>query len=115
MNFDLVLHVDSNDAAILRMALRNAANYRAALPDETFRLCLVANAAAVHLFTREHEVFEKEARGLHEAGMRFAICQNALNEQNVARERLWDFCEVVPAGLVEIVRLQRLGFAYIKP
>lgn len=115
MNFDLVLHVDSNDPAILRMALRNAANYIAALPDRTFRICLVANAAAVHLFTREHEVFEREGRLLHESGMRFAICANTLNEQNVAREKLWDFCEIVSAGLVEIVRLQRQGYAYIKP
>ena len=28
---------------------------------------------------------------------------------------LIDGCEVVPAGIVELIRLQQEGFAYIKP
>ncbi|MDE5878854.1 MAG: DsrE family protein, partial [Desulfovibrio sp.] len=48
-------------------------------------------------------------------GVRFKICANALAENGIAHERLWPGCQVVPAGLVEVVRLQREGFAYIKP
>ena len=34
---------------------------------------------------------------------------------NVAPADLWEGCEVVPAGVVEIVKLQREGFAYLRP
>lgn len=43
MNYNLVLHVDSDAPEILSLAFSNAANYRAALPNEDFRMVLVAN------------------------------------------------------------------------
>ena len=68
MNYDVVLHLDSNDPAKMRLVLRNAANYL-----------------------------------------------TALAEHGIDPARVWPECEIVPAGLVEVVRLQREGFAYIKP
>ena len=53
MNYNLVLHVDSDAPEILSLAFSNAANYRAALPNEDFRMVLVANGPAVKRFTRE--------------------------------------------------------------
>ena len=41
MNYNLVLHVDSDAPEILSLAFSNAANYRAALPNEDFRMVLV--------------------------------------------------------------------------
>ena len=38
MNYDLCLHIDSKDPAILRLVLRNAANYIKALPEERFQI-----------------------------------------------------------------------------
>lgn len=43
------------------------------------------------------------------------LCNNALNKFGIDREHLWNSASVVPAGVVELVRLQREGFAYIKP
>ena len=77
MNYDLCLHIDSNDPAMLRLVLKNAANYIKGLPGENFQL---------------------------------AVADNSIDDS-----RLWQGCTVVPAGLVEVVRLQRAGFAYIKP
>ena len=47
--------------------------------------------------------------------MRVMLCANALADTKIDHARLWPGCSVVPAGLVEVVRLQREGFAYIKP
>ena len=54
MNYDLCLHIDSNDPAMLRLVLKNAANYIKGLPGEKFQLAVVANGPAVILFTDEH-------------------------------------------------------------
>ena len=54
--------------------------------------------------------FAKEAALLKERGARFKICANALAEHGIDPARVWPECEIVPAGLVEVVRLQREGF-----
>lgn len=115
MNYDLCLHIDSQEASMLRLVLKNAANYFKALPDERFQLIVVANGPGVTHFTRENEESRRVAAPLQEQGMRILVCANALADNKIEHSSLWQGCEVVPAGLVEVVRLQREGFAYIKP
>ncbi len=115
MNYDLCLHIDSSEPATLQLVLKNAANYRNALPGESFHLVVVANGPAVKLFTDEHTELREQAVPLMQQGLEIRLCANALADNRIESSRLWQGCEVVPAGLVEVVRLQREGFAYIKP
>lgn len=115
MNYDLCLHMDSKDPAILRLVLRNAANYIKALPEERFQLVVVANGPAVTHFVKSNEEFRAIAAPLQDQGLRILLCANALEDNHIDHADIWPGCDVVPAGLVEIVRLQREGFAYIKP
>jgi hypothetical protein len=48
-------------------------------------------------------------------GAAVKVCNNALTHFGLDPDRLCPGCEVVPAGVVEIVELQRKGFAYVKP
>ena len=43
MSYDLCLHVDANDPAVLAFAFVNARNYMNGLPGKEFQLVLVAN------------------------------------------------------------------------
>lgn len=115
MDYNLVLHIDSKDAAILQLLLRNAANYLGALPNESFELVIVANGPAVLQFLKAEGSLEEKSAELATKGVKFRLCANALKDNGIKREELWPFCGVVPAGLVEIVRLQKEGYAYIKP
>ena len=115
MNYDIVLHVDADDPKTLMLAFANAANYKASLPGETFRMALVANGPSAKLFTSDHADLAERGENLLEQGLSIRLCNNALNAFVPDRSRLWPGLEVVPAGIVEIVRLQREGFAYIKP
>lgn len=113
--YDVVLHLDSADPAMLRLVMRNAMNYLNALPQEDFDLQIVANGGGVTHFTLEHEDLRDLVKPVAERGATVKLCANALAEHNISADELWLECTVVPAGLVEIVRLQRAGFAYIKP
>ena len=62
MNYDLCLHIDSNEPAILKLVLKNAANYIKGLPGQRFQLVVVANGPAVTHFTRKNEEFRAMAR-----------------------------------------------------
>lgn len=114
MNYNVVMHIDSGEPDRFRLVARNCANYLSALPDEKFEIAVVANAGAASLFVG-HDELRVLAEPLMAQGVRFKICANALREQNIDPVRLWPGCLVVPAGLVEIVKLQRAGYAYIKP
>ncbi|MDE5831596.1 MAG: DsrE family protein [Desulfovibrio sp.] len=114
-NYDVLLHLDNREDSAFKLVARNAQNYLNALPDEKFGLIVVANAGAVNLFTLAREDLRALATPLVARGVRFLLCANALAENKIDRDRVWPECEVVPAGLVEIVRLQRAGYAYVKP
>ena len=114
-NYDLCVHVDQNDPGLLGLALNNIANYMAALPGETFRVRLVANGPAVQLFKSGATPHDARIAELAAKGVTFALCANALKAFSVDKQALVSGCEVVPAGVVELVQLQRAGFAYIKP
>lgn len=115
MNTDLLLHVDSDEPAVLKLAFANAANYANALPGEKPRMVLVANGPAVKLFTSQHSELAARGRELADMGLDIRLCANALKGNDISRDALWPVCHVVPAGMVELVRLQREGFAYVKP
>ena len=115
MNYDLCLHIDSNDPALGKLVMKNANNYRNALPGETFELVIVANGPGVVQFTTKNTELHEIGKPLMEKGVKILLCQNALNDNGLTSGDMWPGTTVVPAGLVEVVRLQREGYAYIKP
>ena len=88
MFYDLLVHVD--------------------LPDES-RFVMASFLARKD--NAQTEAIEK----LAQAGVSFRVCANAMKKVPITKEDLLPCVEVVPAGVVEIVRLQREDFAYIKP
>lgn len=113
--YDLLLHVDKPDGSI-NIAFSNAVNYAAALPEEEFNMVLVVNSKAVTQLVRDHADLNREKmRQAAKSGLSIKVCRNALKDNNVSPEALCEECEVVPAGIVEIVDKQRLGYAYVKP
>lgn len=115
MNYDIIIHVDDNDPKRMNLAFNNFANYKAALPGESFRAVLLVNGPAAQLLTRANAELAARAAQLSADGLAVRVCNNALKAFGVDAAELWEQCEVVPAGVVEIVKLQREGFAYIRP
>ena len=48
-------------------------------------------------------------------GASVMVCGNALKAYEMDNSELWPDIEVVSNGIVEIVRLQNDGMAYVKP
>lgn len=45
----------------------------------------------------------------------FHACNNAMKANNIHEEDLPKNVEMVPAGVLDLIRLQHTGYAYIKP
>ncbi|SCU74438.1 conserved exported hypothetical protein [Cupriavidus necator] len=60
--------------------------------------------------------FDGPVGALASAGVEFRVCRNTLTARKIAESSLLMEAKVVPAGVVEIARLQaEEGYAYIKP
>lgn len=115
MDHNLVFHVDQAEEHVLTLAFTNALNYKKALPAEKFDMVLVANGPAVTLFCQQEGPLREKAQELLALGLSIRLCQNALEKFHVPVENLWEGTSIVPAGIVELVYLQKQGYAYIKP
>ena len=113
MNYDAVFHIDLEDYNILNIAISNIDNYYKAIQEKKANVVLLFNGAAVNLLRKENLLLELTE--LQNKGLVIRVCQNALNKFSLTKEMLLNGIEVVPAGIVELVRLQNEHYAYIKP
>ncbi len=113
MHYDAVFHVDQ-DAVKLEMALTNITNYFEGLAHEQFTAVLLVNGPAIKLMGRE-DSRARQLADLAARGLSVRVCRNALRHFDLTPEWLNPVCHIVPAGIIELVDLQRQGFAYIKP
>lgn len=112
----VVFHLDLDQPERLVLGMENIKNLFKEVPAELCRVDVVANGKAVTLF-RNDKVGERasDMTGLHKLGVRFKMCSNALARNKIEKTDLFDVCEIVPAGILELINLQQQGFAYVKP
>ena len=110
----VVFHLDLDEEKILRIALTNMENLRAAKPEA--RINLVVNGPAVKLFRLDaEEEFLNRIKGLLRQDVMIFVCQNALRAFDIPEDDLCPGCAPIPAGVVALIKLQQQGCAYIKP
>lgn len=110
----VVFHLDLDEEKILRIALTNMENLRAAKPEA--RINLVVNGPAVRLFRADFDAqYLERVKGLVAGGVTVLVCQNALRAFDIAEDDLCPGCSPIPAGVVALIKLQQQGCAYIKP
>ena len=112
--YDLVLHVDKVDGS-LSIAFTNAINYARALPNDSYNMVLVVNSRAVTQLVASNVEIKGALEEALAHGLSVRVCQNALAATGTDPKSLYPQCQIVPAGLVELVNLQRAGYAYVKP
>ncbi|WP_432736299.1 DsrE family protein [Maridesulfovibrio sp. FT414] len=116
MSYKVVFHIDWDDDQTLRMGLANMINLLNDGDSSGSEIHMVANGHAVRLFRKEfaegnmHQIEE-----LNSKGVRFCLCNNSMNKFNYKKQDMLDACEIVPAGVAELCKLQASGCAYIKP
>ena len=116
MKIKISFHVNRDEEEALLIALNNMENLLKDVQNEEAAVHLVANGTAVKLFQRERAgQYASRIESLFGKGVHFSVCNNSLNSLGIKPEDLLDFCHVVPAGILEIIRLQADGCAYVKP
>lgn len=116
MTYKAVFHMDLNDENLFNLGLNNVTNLLLAIPEHDHELIMLFNGPAVSLMAWDDCLpFLERIKDLHAKGVRFQVCQNALEKFEVTTENLIEEAEIIPAGIVVLIDLQNAGFSYIKP
>ncbi|NJE00126.1 hypothetical protein E3E26_10115 [Thermococcus sp. LS1] len=111
----VVFHLDLDDTPTLMLALKFINNLFKDVGQENAEVAVLANAFAVKLFVKDSNTkFKEQLENLHNWGVKFYVCNNALNTHCIDKSAIFEFCEIVPAGITKLIELQKEGYAYVK-
>ncbi|MBL8288835.1 MAG: DsrE family protein [Rubrivivax sp.] len=113
----VVYHIDDTAQQGIK-GLRNIRNHLDT--DPTARITVVTHALGVDFLMEG----AKDANGspyagpvaaLVARGVRFEVCEITLRNRGLKKEQFLQEAEFTPSGVVRLAKLQKQGFAYIKP
>jgi intracellular sulfur oxidation DsrE/DsrF family protein len=113
MHYDVVFHFDKGNEEF-EITISNIKNYFKGLSGQNFTACLVVNGPGIKLLGKDDPHAQKLTE-LAELGLEIKVCKNAINHFKIKPEWLLPSGKIIPSGLLEIIDLQRKGYAYIKP
>lgn len=110
----LVIQVSDNDPGKWNLALNNAQNLITELGADTVAIEIVVYGPGIGMLKNGSPVAARIA-GAVKGGMQIVACENTLTAQKLTRADMLPEIGYVPAGVVELMRKQQQGYAYIRP
>ena len=110
-------HIDDTSTQALK-GLRNIRNHLDT--DPTAKITVVTHAFGVDFLMegmkdRNESPFAATVAGLTARGVKFEVCEITLKNRNLKKEQFIQEAEFTPSGVVRLAKLQKQGYAYIKP
>jgi len=118
----LILQVNTNDAAMMNLALNNATNVSQYYSDlgEDVEIEIVAYGPGLHMLRDDTSPVKARIKSISEStpAISFKACGNT--RENMSRMEnkeiaLISEAAVVKSGVVRVMELQEQGWAYVKP
>jgi len=110
----VVIQVSDSDPAKWNLALNNAKNIQDTLGKEHVQIEVVAYGPGIGMLTLESEVGSRLVDSAN-SGILIAACANTMKAKNLTPADMHPAAKIVPAGVVEIVKREQEGYAYIRP
>ena len=113
----VVYHIDDAATQALK-GLRNLKNH--VDTDPTARITVVTHANGVDFLMtdamdRNGNPYEIAVQELVRRGVKFEICEITLKNRSLKKDQFIQEATFTPSGVVRIAKLQKQGYAYIKP
>lgn len=110
----VVIQVSDNDPVKWNLALNNAHNMQQDLGAANVKIEIVAYGPGISMLQAESIVGNRVDDAVH-AGVAVSACQNTMRGHKLTRADMLDGIDYVPSGVVEIMKRQEEGWAYIRP
>jgi len=110
----LVVQVSDGEAQRWNMALNNIRNLQSELGAANVEVELVAYGPGINMLKADATTANRISDAIR-SGVKIVACENSLKAMKVGKEDMHEQIGYVPAGVVEIMRRQQEGWAYIRP
>jgi len=110
----MVVQVSDSNPATWNLALNNIKNVQKDLGKDNVELELVAYGPGIGMLKADSEVANRIDDAV-DSGVHVMACQNTMRGQKLTKEDMNAKIGYVPSGVVEILRRQQEGYAYLRP
>lgn len=110
----VVVQVSESSPATWNLALNNIKNIQNELGKDNVELELVAFGPGIGMLKADAEV-AKQVEEAVDSGVHVMACQNTMRAQKLTKQDMNAKIGYVPSGVVEILRRQQEGYAYLRP
>ena len=110
----VVFQVSDGDPQKWNLALNNARNLQDDLGSDAVDLEIVAYGPGIGMLKGDSPVAARIAAAV-KGGVKIVACENTMKAQKLAPADMLPTIGYVPAGVVELMKKQQDGYAYIRP
>ena len=108
----IIWEMPVGDTAQQRVLFNQLNNVLTEAPDA--KIEVVFHSFAVYALLKDSSFFKPQIAALYKKGVVFAVCNNSLKKRNIDPARVMPEAIIVPVAILEIVKKQEEGRAYIK-
>jgi intracellular sulfur oxidation DsrE/DsrF family protein len=108
------LQVSDNDPAKWNLALNNARNAQDDLGKDNIDIEIVVYGPGIHMLRMEATTATRVTQAI-KSGISIVACENTMTAQKINKADMHDAISYVPAGVIQLMKRQQQGWAYIRP
>jgi uncharacterized protein len=110
----LVIQISDGDAAKWNLALNNAKNAQVDYGADKIDIEIVTYGPGIGMLKSDSAVASRIAEA-KQTGISLVACKNTMKAMKLTESDMLPNSSYVPSGVVEIVKKQREGYAYLRP
>ena len=110
----VVIQVSDADPKKWHLALNNARNIQMDIGADKAEIEIVVYGPGIGMLLADAEVANRIEDAVAR-GVRVVACENTMKAQKISRDDMQKDVSYVPAGVVELMRRQHQGYAYLRP
>lgn len=108
----VVFQLTSGDTLVHKALVKQIGHVLDAAPNS--KIEVVCHSGGLPFLVAAQTKQSAKIKELKNRGVAFYACENSMRDRNVTRQDLVEECGTVPSGIVEIIKKQEQGWAYIK-
>ena len=112
--YRVVFAITVDDEHVWNEVFGNFRNIQRALGPKNVAIEVVVYGDGIAMVRDDSLVFNKVEQAIEE-GVKFVACENTMKAQNISRDHMLPNIGYVKAGIVELIKLQAAGWAYVRP
>ncbi len=109
--YKVVIQLSGNDPKLQKATIGQVNNILKAL--ENINIEVVTHSHGIEMLFK-NSLLKNNLDQLHQSGVAFLVCQNAMAAQNIEKDSLLSFAGIIPSAVTHLIVRQAEGWSYLR-